>query len=268
MIRHIFCLSVHFPQSRREVKNLPDRTGAGVLYSSDEEDRFPPKSSNPFEPFTVNSLSPSPDSRLPRETGSRDQTSPVSHRKGVFNPLGQVEIPALLSTEGDSEETMHTLHNPPVIDGWLVDDMPHAPPPKRTRRKSGSEIDDSAAFQLQPTSGRRKGSQLRLNKTQSKQKVGARAQGVKETHAHRQDVIHIEDELFNDDLMFDDNFGASVSTQQPMPSEQVYQFPSSAAAITQSSISHRIEHAQHSTSAPLRVKVRINSKSLLIPCPR
>ncbi len=252
---------------------LTDRTGAGVLYSSDEEDAPLSKLSNPFEPFTVDSSLQSPDSqpdpsRLSEET---NQTSPVSHKKGVFNPMGQVEIPALLSAEEDCEE-MSTLNDLPVIDGWLVDDMIHPPPAKRTKQKSGFDSEKEGAVRLESALGRRKGSQLRLNKTHSNQRSAtsdshlSSAHRVKETHG-KNHAVHFEDDILYDDVMFNEDFGASVSTQQPIVNDHSRQLSSSATSL-HSSIYHRADRALYSGSGPLRVKVRIDSKSHLIPCPR
>ncbi len=244
-----------------------------MLYSSDEEGPPLSKQSNPFEPFTVDNSLQSPDSQPgpPELSSETNQTSPVSHKKGVFNPMGQVEIPALLSAEEDSEE-MSALNELPVIDGWLVDDMIHPPPSKRTKQKSGSDSEMEGAFRLESVSGKRKGSQLRLNKAHSNQRFTtsdshlSSAHRVKETHG-KSHAVHFEDDIMYDDVMFNEDFGASVSTQQPIGNDYSRQLPPNAASL-QSSISHRIDHVPYSGSGPLRVRVCIDSKSHLIPCPR
>lgn len=216
-----------------------------MLYSSDEED------TSPFKPFTVISNLPDP------ALGSSRLASKTSHN------------PALLPSDGDSDEDTRTAVGL-VVDHWLVDDMPHPPPNKRTRQNSscsGSDMDC-----VEPTLRRRKPTQLK--ETLSKQKTGNRLsstqrvkesladtenrlpsiQRVKESHANRR-----RDNLFIDDHdVFDNDINTTV--YRPTPSDPG---PSSNVPTQPPSSSHHTE-----VSGPLRIRVHINSKSLLIPCPK
>ena len=303
-----------------------DRTGAGVLYSSDEEDTsYQPKhslstrtkSSNPFEHFTVGggqsdrtslpTVSSTPHSRAMSSGGTNVETSPTSHRKGFFNPLGQVEIPSLLPEE-DSEEdgssiSQHGDH--PVIDGWLINDMGQPPPAKRKRRQDdnytleggGSKKPPSSKslVRLESNSGRRSGSQLRFRKspsvtrttTQTRVSHGLRGKHLYGEGSGSSDVIgglrstdrsvtEIESDdglqLDNDDIMLNENFGsmfAPSSSTQPFG----YGLGNSSTlndTVRQNPTTSSAGHAQSAApdGAPLRIRVRIETKSHLIPCPR
>ena len=90
---------------------------------------------NPFQSFTV------PTSGPPVPLTSRGSGS--SHAvRGVFNPLGQVEVPALIP-EGEEREEEEEGYR--VLNDWLVDDLGQ-PPPKRRRQR---ELDEGATGSIQ-----------------------------------------------------------------------------------------------------------------------
>lgn len=113
-----------------------DRTGSGVLYSSDEEETARPhqprsQGDNPFQSFTVSTGGP-PVSRLTSSSGGSSLVV-----RGVFNPLGQVEAPALIPEREEREEEEEQGYR--VLDDWLIDDLGQPPPPKRRRQRESEE---------------------------------------------------------------------------------------------------------------------------------
>lgn len=293
-----------------------DRTGASVLYSSDEEDTsysankhkhsLPTQAkSNPFARFTVGGSGPSQFDRTSSLTVSStphtravssDGTSPNSHRKGFFNPLGQVEVPSLLPAEDSEEEDSNISRrgDHPVIDGWLIDDMGQPPPAKRKRRhdneyllEGGGAKNPSSSrslVRLESNSGRRSGSQLRLRKSPSsatQTHLTHRLQGkrlVKEDSGFSdvigglrqadRNVIEIESDdglqLDDDDIMLNENFGSIFAPNSSTQSKGLGN------TSRQNPTTVRTGHAQSAapSTAPLRIRVRIETKSHLIPCPR
>ena len=103
-----------------------------MLYTSDEEDdAIPPqqrsRQDNPFQSFTV----AIGDSSVLRPA-SRDRASNSAQAvRGIYNPLGQVEVPALIPEGEEEEEEEEGCKD---LDDWLVDDIGRPPPKKRRQR--------------------------------------------------------------------------------------------------------------------------------------
>ena len=171
-----------------------------------------------------------------------------------------------------STDTVSDPSGLPVIDGWLVDDMPHPPPAKKKRSEA---VMEGPVLHVESSSGRRQGSQLRLKKTSSS--VRSTSGNIHSSYGRSnsnsllgrcesdQGVMEIDDGLQfgQEDVMFNEDFGVSVSTQPAVRSEHTHSLPQSTQRANPP-----IEHAQYTTSGPLRIRVRIESKSHLIPCPR
>ena len=158
--------------------------------------------------------------------------------RGVFNPLGQVEVPALIP-EGEEREEEEEEEGYRVLDDWLVDDLGQ-PPPKRRRQR---ELDEGATGSIQ-----RSGSHQSLRQSGSGgRKRRKRASGWQQPETS---VVEInsdsEDDPAPEGRTSTDTFGSGVTiTSAPLqPSASV------------------------SADAPLRIKVRIEGTSYLIPCPR
>jgi len=220
-----------------------------VLYTSDEEDEaIPPqqrsRQDNPFQSFTV----AIGDSSVLRPA-SRDRASNSAQAvRGIYNPLGQVEVPALIP-EGEEEEEEEEEEGCKDLDDWLVDDIGRPPPKKRRQREPG-DLHYTTAGSVE-----RSDSHLSLHKNvdggrKRKRKRGSSLQREGSSRHLDASVVEIESDsdtslqLNPEDNVtaFSDTFGSHVtatSTVQPPP-----------------------------TDAPLRIKVRIESTSYLIPCPR
>ena len=188
---------------------------------------------NPFQSFTVVPTSGPP---VPRLTSRGGGSSHVV--RGVFNPLGQVEVPALIP-EGEEREEEEEEQGYRVLDDWLVDDLGQ-PPPKRRRQR---ELDEGATGSIQ-----RSGSHQSLGKSGSGgRKRRKRGSGWQQPETS---VVEInsdsEDDPVPEGRTSTDTFGSGVTiTSAPL------QPPVSVSA-----------------DAPLRIKVRIEGSSYLIPCPR
>ena len=201
-----------------------DRTGSGVLYSSDEEETTRPRQprsqgENPFQSFTVSTGGP-PVSRLTSSSGGRSLVV-----RGVFNPLGQVEAPALIPERDEREEEEEQGYR--VLDDWLIDDLGQ-PPPKRRRQRESEE------GSIQSSSDKRRKRRKRGSGWQQA------ATSVVEINSDSDDNPDPEGRTSTD------TFGSGVTvTSNPL------QPPASSS----------------SADAPLRIKVRIEGTSYLIPCP-
>ena len=177
------------------------------------------QSDNPFQSFTVG---PSCQKSLgePSRPLGRDHSL-----RGFFNPLGQVEVPALIPEEGEDVD---------VVDDWLIDDVGQ-PPAKRKKRVS----EESEAASNQPPSP----SQRRTRSSSITRRSSIPKQGSSNSVGSRQPVIEINSGDSND------SFHAEDST------------------VTQWDDTVTITQGQYA-EAPLRIRVRIENKSFLIPCPR
>ena len=126
---------------------------------------------NPFRNFIVTAgTSSSASKNYNKSLSSTSIRKDRSH--GTFNPLGQVEIsgPALIQEEVSEE--LDEATGCPVIDNWLVDDIGEGPTRKRKRQQRDSSVErESRAFiglsssSLSSNSGSNRGRNFSLPRT-------------------------------------------------------------------------------------------------------
>ena len=264
-----------------------DRTGRDVLLSSDEEDSRSPQcgravsgrnkpseaeSNNPFQSFVVDtSLGSSSGtssnrllhSRLPAEhTGINNSSSSNKsrHVKGFFNPVGQVEMPALIPEHSEADKNEREC---PVVDNWLVDDVGQL----HSKRKAKDPFATTSLLSDRDTEMTNKGKRPRLGAVKRKEKMGGRGRNVPEDDSLGTRTKCIDDTTI---LVSDsDNEAEECSSYnvqhttvptfshhtslQPPP----YPLPTSSLSTT----------APSTTAVPmLRIRVKIENRSYLIPC--
>lgn len=307
--------------SERAVQSrLIDRTGRGVLHSSDEEESPPShvrakphrephskreESSNPFQSFIVGKntsrqldqtpsrghLTPRIQKTLPRGSCSTSRSSNSGrHVKGFYNPLGQVEMPALIP-EGEEGDVVSTAEGCPVIDDWLVDDVGQ-PPSKRMRKV----VRDP--FAASSSSGERDRVRTTVKPKvvgSKKERVGVarlqRGSGMATKHSHLQasashDTVILSDsdpeadagdmdfwsEACRDTDVESRQFGTdshrvshSSSLSHLIPSQRK---SSRSPTLHQPPTHVSVSSTSTSSLMPLRIRVKIEDKSYMIPCPR
>ena len=157
-------------RSRKTMRSsLVDRTGRTVLQSSGEDESSPERETqrergkkrfNSGKRSAVSTHVSSADHhRNRKETLFKSRALSASdsvsigrgsnrHVKGFYNPLGQVEMPALIPEGGEGgerereeEEEKGEGEGCPVIDNWLVDDVGQQPPLKRRRGVGRDPLD-------------------------------------------------------------------------------------------------------------------------------
>ncbi len=228
-----------------------DCSGRGVLYSSDEEEggntsttHACRSSNNPFRNFTVGCAA----TQQPRTSSIAKPVSTGStasrHAKGFYNPLGQIELPALIP-EGEDEEEEMGWGETATVDHWLVDDIGQ-PPAKRTKRRS---------FELSGVTADSQTNRLRKQRTSRPRPQTQQPRGsVSGDGPREQCVIEINSDT-DIDMITDHWVGDLHRTPPTSPS------PSTATLLSSSS-------AEPPAGAPLRIRVRIEGRTYLIPCPR
>ena len=249
-----------------------DRTGRGVLYSSDEEDIAPQRSvtgkksgaleretSNPFKNFTVGSGSCHDVGTSETQRGGSAVKFPASQPpRGLPNPLGQVEEPALIpEDEWAGREGWRE-----GLDDWLVDDM--GQPPAKRKRRGGAEssLGSSGASAQRP-----KGRQSLSWKGKERLSAGGGSGGksvlregssssVRSSGSSRradQSTVLLDSDSDDDvgGAQWEEGFGAAVLDSSGTLG--------SSATVTL--LNPPLE-------PPLRIRVRIERHTYLVPCPR
>lgn len=253
---------------------MHDRTGQGVLYDNNDETSADTtvqalqgsstsNSGNPFQSFTVVST-PHGDQELNRSSTTERKKKPP---RGFFNPLGQVELPALIP-EGEEEEEGGDF---PVVDDWLVDDMGQ-PPSKRTKRNEFCEPGSSVVKGTQQTSGRRE----RQRRGRKRGGGIGRQGGSTSVGSGRGRAIEIgsdsESSPASEVDMGDDDWSAVFDDDNPPNVIDSVLFGNTVAASSSrthtQTVSTQLPQTTAMTEAPLRVRVRIEDKCYVIPCPR
>ena len=276
-----------------------DRTGQSVLYSSDEEDISLQHSvtrrnsgllrkadtSNPFKNFTVGSGSRHvrTSSRFSETQcgGSAMKFPAPQPPRGLPNPLGQVEVPALIPVEDEGVGSDGERGR--VVDDWLIDDMGQ-PPAKRWRvEKSGVRHGSSGGDfpSMQRSKGRlslgRKGKRSASAASGSGVKGGnIRREGssssVRSSGSSRRDdqSVVVPDSDSDDNIMGGDPwekgfdsasaFGGSVAPRlDPGPPQ---------AGLLSQTFPPSTTILHPAVEPPLRIRVQIEGCTYLIPCPR
>ena len=221
-----------------------------MLYTSDEEEVVVPaqqrsRHDNPFQSFTVATS----DSSVSRPASRGRASSSAQAVRGIYNPLGQVEVPALIP-EGEEEEEGEE-EGCMVLDDWLVDDLGKPPPKKRRQREMG-DLHHTTAGSVERSASH---PSLHQNVDGGRRRKRKRGGSLRREGSSRQldaSVVEIESDsdtslqLNPEDSLraFSDTFGSHVT------------------------VSRTFTQPPAATDAPLRVKVRIESTSYLIPCPR
>ena len=305
------------PRSR-----VADRTGWDVLLSSDEEDGSPiittrtvstpkrpakeKKNHNPFQTFTVGRSSQPSTSRAASrpsssasfaslERGNQGTTlsSSSRHVKGFYNPLGQVELPALIPENERRIDADPIAGACPVIDHWLVDDVGQPP----SKRRKGQVSDPFHERDMVRSSTAGKGKPLSLKRHfgggKGKSKERSTTSATSQSRKRAEVVPGISTTVLLSDSDYEDkdmDFWSEACKTASVDSH--HEFGSSSHAVPpRSSVSHpsmqlphpahstlhRLSRPSHSTTSlnstpaptplPLRIRIKIETKSYLIPCP-
>ena len=300
------------PRSR-----VADRTGRDVLLSSDEEDgstrtvstpKRPAKEKkhhNPFQSFTVGRSSQPSTSRAASrpsssasfaslERGNQGATLSSSssssnssrHVKGFYNPLGQVELPALIPENERRIDADLIAGACPVIDHWLVDDVGQ-PPSKRRKRQVSDPFHERDMVR---SSSAGKGKPLSLKRHfgggKGKSKERNTTSAISQSHKRAEVVPGVSTTVLLSDSDYEDEDRdfwseacktASVDSHHGVPPRSSVSHPSMQLPHPAHSTLHRPSRPSHSTTSlnstpaptplPLRIRVKIETKSYLIPCP-
>ena len=252
---------------------VADRTGRDVLLSSsDEDDSSSPPSTipraalHPRERASSSSVyreSPGTSSRgsasLPLGHGNRDTAGSSRQMK---RPLVQDDQPALIS-EGRSGSLITGAH--PIIDHWLEDDVDRPLPKKRRARDPFTTLSQGSrgrSLSLGSQQSARQGRLIYSSVTRSRRSTPSMATVSRSVDGARDvdlsEVVHV---------------GSSPETGSPRELDPV----------TSRTVSQRLgpPTSAHSSSSqppsnaattpaaplPLRIRVRIDGKSYLVPCP-
>ena len=263
-----------------------------MLDSSDEEERtskMPPQqhkplSDNPFQNLTVGPVQHSQVSRAstaPSQPGSRSGEPLQSY---TYNPLEQVEGPALISEEDSSSRDNSEANSHPIVDDWLIEDM-ERPPAKRVKHTSEQcAAGPSLSLSERRPAGPTRVSTARSKLRQSRLAVPSREKRKtvrRERNANRTVLIESDfDDSISADLMDTDHiervhdnssvsFGSSVAPTSQYGTDSTQSRPTLPPGFHPHHHQQQHQQQQQQVDAPpLRVKVKIEGKLYLIPCPR
>lgn len=230
-----------------------DRTGRDVLLSSDEEDDSPtittiPKAAHlPKEkaPFSIHKSGSIYTQSSTSKTSTSLNANPSSSRQ-MKRPLLQDDKPALIPEGRGAPLSTGAF---PIIDHWLEDDVGGPLPKKRRANDPFKTVTQSSKGSLR-LKGRRSGSQARLTVSRRDHAV---SRSVGDTYN-----VDLNDSETCEILCIDSPPDTSSHQQHYIESSSAH----SAQPVT----------AQNTTTAPvtplpLRIRVKIDTKSYLIPCP-
>ena len=294
------CSSSKLPYRSR----VADRTGKDVLLSSEEEDS-PPHSAITALRKKKEKRSGSIQRRCSYQSASGasceasssgSSTTSLEHRnsgaalsrsfssrqgKSLYNPFGQADKPALISEERADPDMIAGAY--PVIDHWLVDDT-GKPPSKRRRKQARDPFEAGTSADSRVTKGSSSAGRSRSLSLKGRQ--GGSRRGLKEKVTYSTVSTRFKDNR-SVDATSDSDDGADVELWS-----EACKLTTVDSSRTLDSDSHTAPHrssvARHDPAAPshqlpatdpqltttpasnplpLRIRVKIDAKSYLIPCP-
>lgn len=245
-----------------------------MLYSSDEEDSVPRcsvgarksgllsrETSNPFKNFTVGGGSRHVETSRFSETQRGQLPSP----QGSAQPLGQVEAPALIP-----EDEWAGNEGGVWVDGWLVDDMGQ-PPAKRKRRGGAESSLGSGGVSTRGSKGRLSLDRKGKERLSAGSGGGARTGGVARERSSSSvrssgSSRRAEQSMVLLDSDSDDDVGEALWMGGALREEGSDAAVLGSSGVFGSSVPSTL--VEPDLEAPLRVRVRIERHTYLVPCPR
>ena len=273
-----------------------DRSGASILYSSDEEDDAVILSRSKRNRRSLNKSTENSTSRI-----SDSQSLALSRHKDTMKVSKQTSLPALVpqddSTSLDEEDDQY-----PLVDNWLVDDIGEPPAKKQrssskereiqsfiggsttrtatsSRSKGGSSQIQKKTFSSSSNVSRPKTKQVTFQRENSSGSLSLRTETSKKQSQNNVIIINSPEKDDGFEWLDDVDFEAMYDTSEFESRGDSTQAASETTLRTgtnESSLPPPQQPPSYTTAwpvvthpgAPLRVRIRIEDKCYLIPCPR